>query len=121
MRENNVSIGKVCSILGVTDGTSHLPIRKESVRTLCAKLSQQNMIDDIGKTLRLLEAMREKDPAMVVKFQLDEGRIKSMLWCTGRNRLDYSNFGDVVTFDTTYRTNLYNLPFGMFVGVNNHF
>jgi hypothetical protein len=27
----------------------------------------------------------------------------------------------VVTFDTTYRTNQYNLPFGLFVGVNNHF
>jgi hypothetical protein len=27
----------------------------------------------------------------------------------------------VVTFDTTYRTNLYNLPFGIFVGVNNHY
>lgn len=27
----------------------------------------------------------------------------------------------MVTFDTTYRTNLYNLPFGIFVGVNNHY
>jgi hypothetical protein len=35
--------------------------------------------------------------------------------------VDYASFGDVVTFDTTYRTNLYNLPFGLFVGVNNHF
>jgi hypothetical protein len=26
-----------------------------------------------------------------------------------------------VTFDTTYRTNLYDMPFGLFVGVNNHF
>ena len=30
-------------------------------------------------------------------------------------------FCDVVTFDTTYRTNLYNMPFGIFVGVNNHY
>jgi hypothetical protein len=26
-----------------------------------------------------------------------------------------------VTFDTTYITNLYDMPFGLFVGVNNHF
>lgn len=26
-----------------------------------------------------------------------------------------------MTFDTTYRTNLYDMPFGLFVGVNNHF
>jgi hypothetical protein len=44
-----------------------------------------------------------------------------MIWCTGKNKLAYKHFGDVVTFDTTYRTNLYNLPFGIFVGVNNHY
>ena len=30
-------------------------------------------------------------------------------------------FGDAVTFDTMYKTNLYDMPFGLFVGVNNHF
>ncbi|WVZ83499.1 hypothetical protein U9M48_030641, partial [Paspalum notatum var. saurae] len=34
---------------------------------------------------------------------------------------DYQKYGDVVTFDTTYRTNLYNLPFGLFIGINKHF
>ena len=72
--------------------------------------------------MQLLELMRTQDPGMEVRFVIDEeGRIKSMLWCTGKNRSDYAQFGDVVTFDTTYRTNLYNLPFGLFVGVNNHF
>jgi len=27
----------------------------------------------------------------------------------------------VVSFDTTFKTNLYDMPFGLFVGVNNHF
>ena len=35
--------------------------------------------------------------------------------------MQYKFFGDVVTFDTTYRTNLYDMPFGLFVGVNNHY
>jgi len=72
--------------------------------------------------MQLLEQMRTQDPGMEVRFVIDEeGRIISMLWCTRKNRSDYAQFGDVVTFDTTYRTNLYNLPFGLFVGVNNHF
>ncbi|KMZ56932.1 hypothetical protein ZOSMA_8G00770 [Zostera marina] len=29
-------------------------------------------------------------------------------------------FGDAVTFDTTYKTNVYSLIFGMFCGVNHH-
>ncbi|RLM73793.1 hypothetical protein C2845_PM15G00640 [Panicum miliaceum] len=50
-----------------------------------------------------------------------ENRISGMLWCSGKNKMEYAVFGDVVTFDTTYMTNLYNMPFGLFVGVNSHF
>ncbi|KAI8550675.1 hypothetical protein RHMOL_Rhmol06G0126200 [Rhododendron molle] len=32
----------------------------------------------------------------------------------------YRYFGDVVTFDTTYRTNKYDMPFAPFTGVNHH-
>ncbi|XP_044960665.1 protein FAR1-RELATED SEQUENCE 5-like [Hordeum vulgare subsp. vulgare] len=43
------------------------------------------------------------------------------MWTTGRSIEQYICFGDAVTFDTTYKTNLYDMPFGLFVGVNNHF
>lgn len=118
LRHNNISLGKICNIIGVTDGC----IRKQSVRSMCAKISQQNIINDLVKTMDLLNEMKMKDPGLEVKFQIDEqGTLKSMLWCTGKNRYDYSKFGDAITFDTTYRTNLYSLPFGLFVGINNHF
>ena len=32
----------------------------------------------------------------------------------------YSEFGDVVVFDTTYQTNRFCFPFAPFVGVNHH-
>ncbi|KAF8674318.1 hypothetical protein HU200_048147 [Digitaria exilis] len=118
LKENNVSLGKICNILELTDTT----VRKQSVRSMCASMSQQSMRDDIGKTIRLLTDMKRQDPGLEVRFQMDSnGTLESMLWCTGKNRFDYSLFGDAITFDTTYRTNLYNLPFGLFVGIKNHF
>ena len=48
-------------------------------------------------------------------------KVKTLLWTSGRSRVQYNFFGDAVTFDTTYCTNIYKMPFGMFVGVNNHF
>ncbi|XP_026398352.1 protein FAR1-RELATED SEQUENCE 5-like [Papaver somniferum] len=33
----------------------------------------------------------------------------------------FEHFGDVVTFDTTYRTNKYQMPFAPFSGVNHHY
>ncbi|RYR09656.1 hypothetical protein Ahy_B05g078035 isoform F [Arachis hypogaea] len=38
----------------------------------------------------------------------------------GKSRATFDYFGDVVSFDTTYNTNRYNLVLGSFVGVNHH-
>ncbi|XP_061367210.1 protein FAR1-RELATED SEQUENCE 5-like isoform X2 [Gastrolobium bilobum] len=50
----------------------------------------------------------------------DEDRMESFFWIDARSRKAYELFGDVITFDTTYRTNKYLMLFGPFVGVNNH-
>ncbi|XP_061339921.1 protein FAR1-RELATED SEQUENCE 5-like isoform X2 [Gastrolobium bilobum] len=50
----------------------------------------------------------------------DEDRMESFFWIDARSKKAYELFGDVITFDTTYRTNKYSMPFGPFVGVNNH-
>ncbi|XP_061369861.1 protein FAR1-RELATED SEQUENCE 5-like [Gastrolobium bilobum] len=50
----------------------------------------------------------------------DDDRMVSFFWIDARSRHAYELFGDVITFDTTYRTNKYSMPFGPFVGVNNH-
>ncbi|KAL7228462.1 hypothetical protein ACSBR2_007221 [Camellia fascicularis] len=34
--------------------------------------------------------------------------------------MDYAQFGDVVTFDTTYKLNKEHRPFASFVGFNHH-
>ncbi|KAF5467046.1 hypothetical protein F2P56_016912 [Juglans regia] len=50
----------------------------------------------------------------------DDGRLKNIFWADPRSRATYQYFGDVVTFDTTYLTNMYGMPFAPFVGVNHH-
>lgn len=42
------------------------------------------------------------------------------MWVDARSRASFEYFGDVVSFDTTYRTNVYKMPFGAFIGVNHH-
>ncbi|KAA8524958.1 hypothetical protein F0562_011404 [Nyssa sinensis] len=54
-------------------------------------------------------------------MDLDEkARLKNLFWADARSRAAYEEFGDVVTFDTTYLKNKYDLPFAPFVGVNHH-
>ncbi|KAG6536374.1 hypothetical protein ZIOFF_001428 [Zingiber officinale] len=50
----------------------------------------------------------------------EESRIRNVFWADARCRAAYDYFSDVVTFDTTYLTNSYDMPFAPFVGVNHH-
>ncbi|XP_026405810.1 protein FAR1-RELATED SEQUENCE 5-like isoform X3 [Papaver somniferum] len=49
-----------------------------------------------------------------------EGRAANLFWVDARSRMAYIRFGDVVTFDTTYKTNKYSMPFAPFTGKNHH-
>ncbi|XP_042954662.1 protein FAR1-RELATED SEQUENCE 5-like [Carya illinoinensis] len=56
-------------------------------------------------------------------YAIDVGpdmRLKNVFWADARSRAAYQSFGDVITFDTTYLTNAYKMPFASFVGVNHH-
>ena len=90
--------------------------------SVCAEIARDQKDDDVMKTLWVFRQMRAEDPGFQFSVDFDEDkRIKTLLWTSGKSRSQWSHFGDVVTFDTTYCTNLYKMPFGIFVGVNNHF
>jgi hypothetical protein len=66
--------------------------------------------------------MKKIDPNFVDSCHIDkDGRIRALMWTSGKSRMQYKHFGDAITFYTTYRTNRYDMPFGLFVGVNNYF
>ncbi|RYQ88189.1 hypothetical protein Ahy_B09g095536 isoform B [Arachis hypogaea] len=65
--------------------------------------------------------MKEKNPNFFFELQLEEDQsIKLAFWADARSRAAFEYFGDVISFDTTYNTNRYNLVCGSFVGVNHH-
>ncbi|XP_028065018.1 uncharacterized protein LOC114268099 [Camellia sinensis] len=47
-------------------------------------------------------------------------RLRNLFWADAMSRAAYEEFGDVVSFDTTYLTNKYDMPFALFIGVNHH-
>ena len=46
--------------------------------------------------------------------------LKHIFWLHPHNFDWYQKYGDVVVFDTIYKVNAYDMPFDIFVGVNNH-
>ncbi|XP_035545925.1 protein FAR1-RELATED SEQUENCE 5-like [Juglans regia] len=62
-----------------------------------------------------------KEPEFVYSIQVDENEcMGSYFWADARSRSAYQYFGDLVTFDATYLTNIYKMPFVPFLGVNHH-
>lgn len=50
----------------------------------------------------------------------EEDRLKNIFWTNVRSRATYRNFENVVTFETTHLTKMYDMPFAHFVGINHH-
>jgi len=50
----------------------------------------------------------------------EQGRLLRVFWADALCRNYYSVFGDVVSVDSTYTTNQYNMIFVPFTGVNHH-
>jgi len=56
-------------------------------------------------------------------FEIDvdgEGWIQNVFRVDARSRAAYKEFNDVVTFDTSYLLNRYNMPCAPFIAVNHH-
>ncbi|KAL4325710.1 hypothetical protein GQ457_11G022740 [Hibiscus cannabinus] len=54
-------------------------------------------------------------------FTVDEDRrLEHLFWCRSQSFDWYKKYGDVFVFDTTYRVNAYDMPCGIFVGIDNH-
>jgi len=113
---------KVHCIMGSMFGSmNNIPITKRSMRAICAQIAKDQRDDDIQKTLNIFRQIRSEDPGFQFSVELDDEKIRTLMWINGKSREQFQYFGDVISFDTTYCTNIYKMPFGLFVGVNNHF
>ncbi|XP_052117642.1 protein FAR1-RELATED SEQUENCE 5-like [Arachis duranensis] len=78
-------------------------------------------LDDAKEFGKYLLRMKEKNKNFFYEIELEvDHSIKIAFWTDARSMVACEYFGDVISFDTTYNTNMYNLIFGSFVGVNYH-
>jgi hypothetical protein len=64
---------------------------------------------------------KAEDPRFYSSYELDsDNRVHSVFWADAKARTYYETCGDCLSFDTTFLTNKYNLPFAPIVGVSPH-
>lgn len=114
MVDNSMSLTNMYGLLsGMHGGASMVPFTRKAMDRLAYAIRRDECSDDMQKTLNVLKDLQKRSAVAC--------RVKNIFWSHAVSRLNYEHFGDVITFDTTYKTNRYNMPFAPFVGVNNHF
>lgn len=68
-----------------------------------------------------LASKNELNPTFYYDYVVDEkGRLVHVFWADPTCRKNFSHFGDLLSFDSTYNTNHYNMIFTPFTGINHH-
>lgn len=123
MVDSSMSLTNMYGMLsGMHGGPSMVPFTRKAMDRLAYAIRRDESSDDMQKTLDVLKDLQKRSKNFFYSIQVDEAcRVKNIFWSHAVSRLNFEHFGDVITFDTTYKTNKYNMPFAPFVGVNNHF
>jgi hypothetical protein len=75
----------------------------------------------VGVLYDYFTRMQEMNDSFYAVMDLDDNsRLKNVFWADAQSRAAYEYFGDVISFDTTYLTNIYKMSFAPFVEVNHH-
>ncbi|KAK2633972.1 hypothetical protein Ddye_028764 [Dipteronia dyeriana] len=91
----------------------------------------QNRLDSIRRSgsytfvvdsiISYMTVKAEMDQAFLFLYSiLEDGSMGNLFWSDKMSRCDYRYFGNVISFNSTYRTNVYNQLLVIFVGVNHH-
>ena len=80
-----------------------------------------HVVNDAMNLLQFCKVAKERNSKFQYAFTTDkEKRLEHIFWSHPHSFDQYQKYGDVVVFYTTYKVNAYDIPFGIFVGVNNH-
>ena len=110
------------SLVVEAKGYDNLPFGETYCRNYIAKVRQLRLgIGDAEALRNYFVRMQRTSPNFFYVIDMDdEGRLRNVFWVDARSRAAYESFQDVISFDSTYLTNRYSMPFAPFVRVNHH-
>jgi zinc finger SWIM domain-containing protein 3 len=104
-------------------GAEHVPYSKLDCNNKISRERKKYLESNDAQTLcTYLKNKQLEDPTFFYAVDIGEksGRIANFFWADGQSIMDYSCFGDVVSFDTTFLTNKFEMPFAPILGTNHH-
>lgn len=87
-----------------------------------AEQTRRDREDDVNKLLGFFQTCKTNNEYFYWNIDLDPdtNKLRNVFWSHASQRANCKDFGDVITFDTTAKTNRQLMPLAMFVGSNNN-
>jgi hypothetical protein len=108
-------------------GADKVPYSKMDCNNEIGRERKKYLESNDAQTLcNYLKNKQREDPTFFYAVDIDQedgpdkGRIANFFWADGQSIMDYACFGDVVSFDTTFQTNKFEMPFAPILGTNHH-
>ncbi|CAI8591595.1 unnamed protein product [Vicia faba] len=99
----------------------YLPFTEKDVRNLLQSFRKLDPEEETLDLLRMCKNIKEKDPNFKFEYTLDaNNRLQNIAWSYASSIQLYDIFGDAVVFDTTHRLTAFDMPLGIWVGINNY-
>jgi len=93
-------------------------IKKGSIKTFLNSLYKISR-NDAKDLLNILLGVKARIPNYYLSYSKTNDEIlNSLFWASDKMKYNYSKYGDVVLFDTTFKTNRFRMPLGIFVGMS---
>lgn len=99
----------------------YLPFTEKDVRNLLQSFRKLDPEEESIDLLRMCRNIKEKDLNFKFEYTIDsKNRLENIAWSYASSVQSYEIFGDAVVFDTTHRLTAFDMPLGIWVGINNY-
>ena len=99
----------------------YLPFTEKDVRNLLQSFRKVDPEDESIDLLKMCRNIKDKDPNFQFQYTLDlNNRLENIAWSYASSIRSYEVFGDAIVFDTTRRLTAFDMPLGIWVGMNNY-
>ncbi|KQJ81867.2 hypothetical protein BRADI_5g03565v3 [Brachypodium distachyon] len=105
----------------LSGGRDKLGCHNRDVLNMKAKNARKESAHDVQKLFKFFDDMTAENENFYYDVHVGEdNRLNNIFWANASCRVAYADFGDCITFDTTYKSNKFHLPLAVFVGLSNH-
>ncbi|XP_074369739.1 protein FAR1-RELATED SEQUENCE 11-like [Apium graveolens] len=123
LKDGDLSVKQIMRVMELEKNVrhGHLSFTSKDLHNFFSKIRSEQAKNDVLDFFEYCKIAKEENQNFQYSVTLDDERkVEHIFGSPAHCFTWYQSFGDVVIFDTTYKINAYDMPLGIFVGINNH-